>query len=86
MSLEVAEAQLAEIAIRIDGRNSRNGMCTWAEVRDGIERALTEIGSADTAEVPSRRLARERDDLADLEEMAVALARRAHDIRGRAVA
>ena len=79
MSITAATKRLEHLATQVDGRNSHNGYCTWVDVRDGIEQVLAEIRGDSVS--PFVALASEREDLAELEDMALVLAAEAHRIR-----
>lgn len=82
--LERAEQQLVALSILIDGRNARNGYCTWPMIIDIVEEtiALMRVGRCLAAcDPPSVRLARERNRLKGIEDLADELARRTHAVR-----
>lgn len=85
--LRRAEQELVALDILIEGRNARNGYCTWLMIQDGVQRALAEIRAFKglmAVPSPGEVLRDERVLLGRVEEMVEELGRRIHAVRGEA--
>jgi hypothetical protein len=70
--LQLIEGELLALAIMVDGRNARNGYCTWTMIADRVERAWQLVraeldGLPDDAPLPRPPSSRAADARADLE-------------------
>ena len=87
MRLRRAEQELVALDILIEGRNARNGYCTWLMIQDGVTRALHEIRAHKGFKelpAPADDLYEQRVLLLRVEEMVEELAGRIRVVRGEA--
>lgn len=85
--LKRAKQELVALDILIEGRNARNGYCTWLMIQDGVARALAEIRAFEgllAVPSPGDELREERVLLAKVEEMVEDLMGRIRAVRGEA--
>ena len=78
------EAELLALAVMVDGRNARNGYCTWGMIADRVERAWQLVraeldglpADAPLPRPPSSRAALRARELADSLDVAETLVAR----------